>query len=91
MVQTDEELASKIVYLKKNHFMPNIDDEMPDVQRALQSFYFCSMMSLKGDKLHDDDYWFKMTFCDYQVSDEFVHEVNKAYKRFKILNIGKGE
>ena len=92
MIKTDEELASKIVYLKENNFMPNIDDEMPDVQIALRSFYFCEKsVTPEGDIIHDDSFWFKMTFCDYQVSDEFVHEVNREYKRFQILNIGKDE
>lgn len=92
MTRTDDELATKIVYLKENHYMPNIDDEMPDVQNALRSFYFCSKsVTPEGDKPHDDDFWFKLAFCDYQVSDEFVREVNKQYKRFQILNIGKSE
>jgi len=92
MVRTDDELASKIVYLKENHYMPNIDDEMPDVQNAIQSFYFCSKTVIpEMDKPNDDDFWFKMAFCDYQVSDEFVREVNRVYKRFQILNIGRNE
>lgn len=92
MVRTDEEIASKIAYLKANNFMPNIDDEMPDVQRAIRSFYFCEkIVTANKDKMHDDDFWFELTFTDYQVSDEFVREVNREYKRFKILNIGKGE
>ena len=92
MTRTDEELATKIVYLKNNHYMPNIENEMPYVQNAIQSFYFCSKsVTPEMDKPHDDDFWFKLAFCDYQVSDEFVHEVNRQYKRFKILNIGKDE
>jgi len=108
MTRTDEELATKIVYLKENHYMPNIDDEMPDVQHAIQSFYFCSKSTTKDsfvedeflssiktpydvDRLKNDDFWFKLTFTDYQVSDNFVREVNREYKRFKILNIGKNE
>ena len=43
------------------------------------------------DKPHDDDFWFKLAFCDYQVSDEFVHEVNIAYKKYLIRNIGISE
>lgn len=108
MVRTDEELATKIVYLKNNHYIPNIDNEMPDVQNAIRSFYFCSKSTTKEsivedeflssiktsydvDRLKNDDFWFKLTFTDYQVSDEFVHEVNRAYKRFQILNIGRNE
>ena len=92
MTRTDDELATKIVYLKENHYMPNVDDEMPDVQRAIQAFYFCSKsVTPEGDIPHDDDFWFKLAFCDYQVSDEFVHEVNREYKRFQIMNIGKDE
>lgn len=92
MTRTTEEFADKIIYLKENHFMPNTDNEMPDVQRAIQSFYFCSKsVTPEMDKPHDDDFWFKLAFCDYQVSDDFVHEVNKQYKRFKIKNIGINE
>ena len=92
MIRTDEELATKIVYLKENDYMPNIKDEMPDVQTALRSFYYCcKTVTPEGDKIHDDDFWFKLTFCDYQVSDDFVHEVNRAYKKFLIRNIGKSE
>ena len=92
MTRTDEKLATKVVYLKENHYMPNIDDEMPDVQHAIQSFYFCSKsVTSEGDILHDDAFWFKLAFTDYQVSDNFVREVNREYKRFQILNIGKDE
>ena len=72
--------------------MPNIVDEMPYVQNAIKSFYFCSKsVTPEMDKPHDDDFfWFK-AFCDYQVSDDFVKEVNREYKRFKILNIAKDE
>ena len=92
MVRTTEELATKIVYLKDNHYMPNIDNETSDVQTAIQSFYFCSKsVSRDTNKLKDNDFWFKMTFCYYHVSDEFVREVNRAYKKLLILNIGKGE
>lgn len=108
MVLTDDALADKIVYLKKNHFMPNTDNEMPDVQRAIQSFYFCSKSTIKKqndflstlktpydvqdeEDLDNDPFWFRITFCDYQVSDEFVREVNREYKRFQILNIAKDE
>ena len=92
MVKTDEELASKIIYLKNNHYMPKIENEMPYVQNAIQSFYFCSKsVTTEMDKPHDDDFWFKLAFCEYQVTDKFVREVNREYKRFQILNIGKGE
>ena len=92
MVRSDDELATKIVYLKNNHYMPNIENEMPYVQNAIQSFYFCSKsVTPEMDKPHDDDFWFKLAFCDYQVSDDFVHEVNREYKRFQIMNIGKDE
>ena len=91
MTRTDKELATKIVYLKENHYMPNIDDEMPDVQHAIQSFYFCSKSTTEGDIIQDDAFWFKLAFTDYQVSDEFVREVNREYKRLQILNIGKDE
>ena len=92
MVTINEELASKIVYLKENHYMPNIDSESLNVQNAIQSFYFCSKsVSRDTNKLKDNDFWFRLTFCNYQVTDEFVHEINREYKRFKILNIGKDE
>lgn len=92
MTRTDEEFADKIIYLKENHFMPNTDNEMPDVQRAIQSFYFCEKtVTPEGDICHDDPFWFRLIFCDYQVSDDFVKEVNREYKRFQILNIGKDE
>jgi len=108
MIRTDYELADKIVYLKKNNYMPNIDDEMPDVQRAIQSFYNCSKSTIKKHddiissmpkkdrdefmkELDDDPFWFRITFQEYQVSDDFVKEVNRAYKKFLIRNIGKSE
>ena len=92
MIKTDEQLAYKIEYLKHNHYMPNIDGESLSVQNVIRSFYFCSKtVTPKGNKPHDDDFWFKLTFTNYQVTDEFVHEVNREYKRFQILNIGKGE
>lgn len=72
--------------------MPNIDSESLNVQNAIQSFYFCSKsVSRDTNKLKDNDFWFRLTFCNYQVTDEFVHEINREYKRFKILNIGKDE
>lgn len=92
MVITDDDIATKIVYLKDNNYMPNIDNETPDVQNAIQSFYFCSKsVTPKMDKPHDDDFWFKLAFTEYQVSDKFVHEINREFKRLKILNISKGE
>lgn len=93
MVITDEELASKIEYLKKNNFMPSLDNESCEVQNVIRSFYYNNHVHNRHDshRLKDDPFWFKMTFCYYQVSDEFVHEVNKEYKRFQILNIGKDE
>lgn len=92
MIKTNEELASKIAYLKKNNYMPNFKNEMSDVQIALRSFYYCEKtVNPKGDILYDDSFWFKMTFCEYQVSDEFVREINKAYKYFQIKNIGLNE
>lgn len=92
MTRTDEELATKIVYLKNNHYMPNVEDEMPYVQNAIQSFYFCSKSVTSADnKPNDTDFWFRLTFCNYQVSDKFVRDVNREYKRFQILNIGKDE
>ena len=92
MTRTDEELATKIVYLKENHYMPNIEDEMSDVQNAIRSFYFCSKtVTSEGDIIQDDDFWFKLAFCDYQVSDNFVREVNREYKRLQIKNIGRKE
>ena len=91
MVTTTEELASKIVYLKENNYMPNLDKESFNVRNAIQSFYFCSKsVTTEIDKLHDDDFWFRLTFCNYQVSDKFVRDVNREFKRFQILNIGKG-
>ena len=90
MVLTNEELASKIAYLKKNNFMPNIDGESLNVQNAIQSFYFCSKsVTSEDNKLKDNDFWFRLTFCNYQVTDKFVREVNKEYKRFQIKNICK--
>ena len=92
MVLTNEEIASKIAYLKKNNFMPNIDGESLNIQNAIQSFYFCSKtVTSEDNKPNDSDFWFRLTFCNYQVSDKFVREVNREYKRYKLLNIGKDE
>ena len=92
MVVTNEELANKIVYLKANHFMPAIDNETSDVRSIICSFYKCEKTYTHDtNKLKDNDFWFRLTFCNYQVSDKFVREVNREYKRFQILNIGKDE
>ena len=92
MTRTDEEFADKIIYLKENHFMPNIDGESVEVQNAIQSFYFCEKtVTPEGDICHDDPFWFRLIFCDYQVSDDFVKEVNREYKRYMIKNIGVKE
>lgn len=93
MVITNEEIASKIIYLKDNHYMPTIDDEAPEVQNVIRSFYYNNHVHNRHDshRLKDDPFWFKMTFCYYHVSDEFVREVNRAYKKLLILNIGKDE
>ena len=92
MTKTNEELASKISYLKKNNFMPNIDNESVEVQNAIQSFYFCSKsVTSEDNKLNDTDFWFSLTFNDYKLTDEFVREVNKAYKYYLIKNIGVNE
>ena len=90
MVVTDSELADKIVYLKDNHYMPVIVNETRDVQSIIRSFYKCEK-TYKHDtnKLKDNDFWFRLTFCNYQVTDKFVREVNREYKRFQILNICK--
>ena len=92
MTKADSELANKIVYLKENNYMPNIDDETPDVQRAIRSYYYGESLSDRtGVIIKDSPFWFTLAFCEYKVTDEFVHEVNKAYKRFQILNIAKIE
>lgn len=92
MVRTDDEIASKIVYLKENNFIPNLDKESQDVKTAIQSFYFCSKtVTSEDNKPNDNDFWFRLTFCDYQVTDEFVREINREFKRYKILNIGINE
>ena len=92
MVVTNEEIASKIVYLKENNFIPNLDNETMDVQSIIRSFYN-GEKTYRSDtnKLKDSDFWFSLTFCNYQVSDKFVRDVNREYKRFQILNIGKDE
>ena len=92
MVTTNEEIASKIVYLKENNFIPNLDNETRDVQSIICSFYKCEKTYTHDtNRLKDNDFWFRLTFCNYQVSDKFVREINREYKRFQILNIGKGE
>ena len=92
MVTTNEEIASKIIYLKENNFIPNLDNETRDVQSIIRSFYKCEKTYRRDtNKLKDNDFWFCLTFCNYQVSDKFVRDVNREYKRFQILNIGKDE
>ena len=88
MVVTNEEIASKIIYLKENNFIPNLDNETRDVQSIICSFYKCEKTYRRDtNKLKDNDFWFRLTFCNYQVTDKFVREVNREYKRFQILNI----
>ena len=92
MTRTDEEIASKIIYLKENNFIPNLDNETRDVQSIICSFYKCEKTYRRDtNKLKDNDFWFRLTFCNYQVTDKFVREVNREYKRFQIKNIGKDE
>ena len=92
MVTTNEEIASKIVYLKENNFIPNIANETSDVRSIICSFYNCEKTYRRDtNKIKDNDFWFRLTFCNYQVSDKFVREVNREYKRFQIKNIGKDE
>ena len=92
MTRTDEDLATKLVYLKDNHYMPDINAETMDVQSIIHSFYKCEKTySRDTNKLKDNDFWFRLTFCNYQVSDKFVHEINREYKRYIIKNIGINE
>lgn len=92
MTRTDSEFADKIVYLKQNNYMPNVDNETSDVQLSIRSFYKCEKINKRGtDKFDEDPFWFRLAFCNYQVSDEFVREVNREYKRYRILNIGSSE
>ena len=92
MIVSNEKLASKIEYLKDNHFMPNIDDETRDVQSIIRSFYNCEKTYRRDtNKLKDSDFWFRLTFCNYQVTDKLVREINREFKRFQIKNIGKDE
>ena len=92
MVVTNEEIASKIIYLKENNFIPNLDNETRDVRSVIRSFYKCEKTYRRDtNKLKDNDFWFRLTFCNYQVTDKFVREVNRQYKRFQILNLGKNE
>ena len=92
MVITNEQLAYKIEYLKHNNYIPNLDNETRDVQSIIRSFYKCEKTYRRDtNKLKDSDFWFRLTFCNYQVSDKFVREINREYKRFQILNIGKDE
>ena len=92
MVTINEDIASKIIYLKENNFIPNLDNETGDVRSIICSFYKCEKTYTHDtNKLKDNDFWFRLTFCNYKVTDKFVREVNREYKRFQILNIGKGE
>ena len=92
MTRTDEEIASKIIYLKENNFIPNLDNETRDVQSIICSFYKCEKTYRRDtNKLKDNDFWFRLTFCNYQVTDKFVREVNREYKRFQIKNIAVKE
>ena len=92
MVTTNEEIASKIVYLKENNFIPNLDNETSDVRSIIRSFYKHEKTYRRDtNKLKDNDFWFRLTFCNYQVTDKLVREINKEYKRFQIKNIGKNE
>lgn len=92
MVITNEEIASKIIYLKENNYMPNIDEETEDVQRSIRSYYYGESLSDRtGVIIKDSPFWFTLAFCEYQVTDEFVKEVNREYKRYIIKNIGKDE
>ena len=92
MVVTNEEIASKIIYLKENNFIPNLDNETMDVQSIICSVYNCEKTYRRDtNKLKDNDFWFRLTFCNYQVTDKLVREINREFKRFKILNISKRE
>ena len=92
MVITNEEIASKIVYLKENNFIPNLDNETRDVQSIIRSFYNCEKTYRRDtNKLKDSDFWFRLTFCNYMVTDKFVRDVNREYKRYIIKNIGINE
>ena len=92
MTKADSELASKIVYLKDNNYMPNIDAETPDVQRSIRSYYYGESISDRtGVIIKDSPFWFTLAFCEYQVTDKFVREVNREHKRYTLLNIGKDE
>ena len=92
MTKADSELASKIVYLKDNNYMPNIDAETPDVQRSIRSYYYGESISDRtGVIIKDSPFWFTLAFCEYQVTDKLVRDVNRKFKRFKIMNIGKDE
>ena len=92
MTKADSELANKIVYLKDNNYMPNIDDETPDVQRAIRSYYYGESLSDRtGIIIKDSPFWFTLAFCEYKVTDKFVREVNREYKKYLIRNIGISE
>ena len=86
MIKTYEDLAYKIDYLKKNNFMPNIDKEGKTFKDMIKSFY-----SPQRPKLTDDPFFLMLSIGVFNVTDEFIREVNREFKRFKILNIGKDE
>lgn len=90
MTKSDSELANKIVYLKENSYMPNIDGETPEVQCAIRSYYYGECIN-EYTNFKDSPFWFTLAFCNHQVTDKFVREVNREYKRFQIKNIGKDE
>ena len=86
MIKTYEDLAYKIDYLKKNNFMPNIDKEGKSFKDMIKSFY-----SPPRPMLTDDPFFLILRLGVFDVTDEFVREVNRAYKLYKIKNIGKDE
>lgn len=92
MTRTDEALATKLVYLKENNFIPNLDNETRDVQSIIRSFYNGEKTYRRDtNKIKDSDFWFRLTFCNYMVTDKFVRDVNRAYKYHLIKNIGVKE
>ena len=89
---TKKEIEKKIKKKKKNNFITNLNNETRDVQNIIRSFYKCEKTYRRDtNKLKDNDFWFRLTFCNYQVTDKLVREINREYKRFQIKNIGKDE
>ena len=86
MVVTNEEIAKQIKYLKDNHFMPNINKEGKAFKNMIKSLY-----SPQRPRITDDLFVLLLSYGAFNVTDKFVRDVNKSYKRFQILNIGKGE